>query len=73
MTHSPETISPETLKLFTNLQEAAQKAKSYRELELIIHQQTQIIARSQFNQHAVLLEHRLEQDQKKIVPTATKP
>jgi len=73
MEHSPETISPETLKLLTNLQEAAQKAKSYRELELIIHEQTQIIAKSQFNQQAVQLEQRLEQDQKKIAPTATNP
>ena len=61
------------MKLLTNLQEAAQKAKSYRELELIIHEQTQIIAKSQFNQQAVQLEQRLEQDQKKIAPTATNP
>jgi hypothetical protein len=35
MEHSTETISPETLKLLTDLKEAYQKAKSYRELEVM--------------------------------------
>ncbi len=73
MEHTPEIASPEILKLLTSLREASQKAKSYRELELVIHEHTQIIARSQFNEQALLLEDRLEQDQKKIAPTATNP
>jgi hypothetical protein len=73
MEHTLETVSPETLKLLASLREASQKAKSYRELELVIHEHTQVIARSQFNEQAVQLEHRLEQAQKKIVPTVTNP
>jgi hypothetical protein len=73
MEHTPEIASPEILKLLASLREASQKAKSYRELESIIHEHTQIIARSQFSEQAAQLEHRLEQDQKKTAPTVVNP
>jgi aspartate carbamoyltransferase catalytic subunit len=66
-------VSPETLALLEGLNKAAGTARSYRELEQIVQEQSQAFARLQFEAHSVQLEQRLNEDQKKVVPTVPNP
>lgn len=66
-------VSPETLALLDGLQKSARTARSYRELEQMVQEQSQAFARLQFEEHSAQLEQRLSEDQKKAVPNVPNP